>query len=73
MKAYLDLIIVGVIILAVVGYTAYQRHDAVVGEQGRTAAATTETIIKVQKVKNEIRNRPMSDRATIERLRSLTY
>lgn len=70
MRGYLDLIIIGVVVLAVVGYTAYQRHDATVAANNKSLAETTVVTHDAIKVKNEIRNRPVSDALTIGRLRA---
>jgi hypothetical protein len=68
MRGYLDLIIIGAIVLAVVGYTAYQRHDAAVAERNKGAVETQKTVNQAVKVKNEIRNRSYTDGAVNERL-----
>lgn len=73
MKAYLDLIIIGGAVLGVILFTAYQRHEGAVAERNKSAAKTTEVILEVQEVKNEIRNRPVSDSYTINRLRAGTF
>lgn len=70
MRAYLYLIVIAAVVVSVVGYTAYQRHDATVAANNKNAAATTATVYTAEKIKNEIRNRPISDALTIGRLRS---
>lgn len=70
MLKYLDFILVAAAVLAVVIYTAWVRHDAVKSERGTVALETASTVLEAQKVKNEIRNRPMSDRYLVKRLRA---
>lgn len=71
----LNLIIIAVVATAflVVGYTAYQRHDAVQAERGKTATATAVVTNKAVKVKNEIRNRSYSDDAINLRMLAGTW
>jgi predicted negative regulator of RcsB-dependent stress response len=73
MKAYIYMAAIAAVVLAVVGYTAYQRHDAKVAERGAAAFETVETISQNERVKDEIRNRPLSHSYTAERLLAGTW
>lgn len=73
MKGYIYLIAIAVVVLAVVGYTAYQRKDAADAERGKGAVETIVTIEKNERLKDEIRNRPMSHRYTADRLLAGTW
>jgi hypothetical protein len=64
-------------VAAISGGVALWHHEAVVSgekkEDTKIEAVTSATVQQVQKVDNEIRNIPSSDKRTIERLQHGSY
>jgi len=64
--------IIGLIAIALVlGY--YFRHDIIKAEDDKVTVQTQATVLKIEEKKSEIRNTPVSDKRTANRLLNGTF
>lgn len=61
------------IVALVLIFLYYFRHDIIKAEDDKVTLATQNAILKVEDKKNEIRNTPITDKRTADRLLHGTY
>lgn len=61
-----------IVVIALI-FAYYFRHDIIKAEDDKVTVASQAVVLKIEDKKNEIRNVPISDARTIDRLQHGTY